>query len=80
VTAPGRRRLLDVVDHQDIERRLGGFELQAQLLLDGGEDGRPDLLIRGRLVSGRIGIPGEREVVLALEAGAVDDGASLERR
>ncbi len=33
-----RRWLLDVVDDDDIDRAFGGFELETQLFLDGGED------------------------------------------
>jgi hypothetical protein len=31
--------LFDVVDHDDIDRAFGGFKLEAELLLQRGEDG-----------------------------------------
>ena len=64
-------RLFDVVDDEDGNGRFGGLEPEAQVLLDGGEDGRAGvgLRVRGRLR----GREAEGEVVASGEAGPVHD-------
>jgi len=64
---------LDVVDDEGLDGAFGRFEFEAELFLYGGEDVRGRIGIGGgRLIDGR---PLEGEVVLAGEAGLVDDDA-----
>ena len=66
-----RRRLLDVVDDEDVGGGFDGVKLQPELFLDGGEQ-----------AGGRVGVGGVRlvvgvakgDVVFAGEAGLVDQG------
>ncbi len=66
------RGSFDVIDDDDIDRRLGRDELQAKLLLKRGEDRRPGV---GRLRH-PIRSPFEGEVVFAAQAGLVDNEAT----
>src|SRR5215467_13337599 len=73
---------LDVFDDQDLDRRLLGFELEAELLAESGEGswaGGVDWLAVQRRPWGHVGreVAGvsELEVEAALEIRAVDDGA-----
>src|SRR5437899_3833263 len=67
---------VDVVDDEDIDGRFDGFELEAELFLDCGEDsgvrGIDGRRSRARRVVGEL----EAEVVGAAEACAVYDGAT----
>jgi hypothetical protein len=68
-----------MVDYEDVHGRLGGFELETELLLNGGEEVR-----LGRAVDGLDGVeaaelrfvrgPGEIEIVSARQTRAIDDG------
>jgi hypothetical protein len=61
-----------VVDDENVGGRFDGFELEAQLLLDGGEEAG------GGVGFGGVGLVGgefQGEVVAAGEVGLVDDGA-----
>src|ERR1035437_1073808 len=60
----------DVVDDEGVDGAFGGLELEAKLLLDGGED-RDD--IRAALLGGDVVGPFEGNVRVAGEAGFVDD-------
>src|SRR5580658_1628508 len=61
------------VDDQDLDGAAGGFELEAQLLLDGGEDGGAGWGWGGGVGIGR---PLDADVVFACDAGLVDDDAA----
>src|ERR1039458_9386495 len=78
---------LDVVDDENVDGTFGGYEFEAELLLDRGEDGRGGVGWRRRgrqsgvggagVRSGAVvGRPLQRDVVVAGEAGLVDDGAA----
>ena len=60
-------RALDVVDHDDIDGRLCRFELETELLLQCGEEGRTG--IRDLVVE----CPLKRDFVFPLQISAVDD-------
>src|SRR3954466_9936665 len=62
------RRPLDVVDHNYIERRLRRFQLEPQLLLHCSKDRRSGIRLT-------VWSPREFDVVLACQAGLVDDDA-----
>src|SRR5581483_8477116 len=61
-----------VVDDENVDRAFGGFELEAELLLEGGEEIGRVVVVRGRSV---VGSPLEIDVVHTGEAGFVDDVA-----
>ena len=72
-----------MVDDEGVSRRSDRFDLEAELLLDGGVEGWRGVSIFGGGRSGPgaeleelglVGSPVEREVVAAGEAGMVDDG------
>src|ERR1039458_7199123 len=60
----------DVVDDEGVDGVFGGLELEAELVLDGGEDGDD---IRAALLRGDIIGPFESDVGVAGEAGLVVD-------
>jgi hypothetical protein len=66
-----------VIDHYHIYRALGWDELEAELLLDGGEHGWVGPISVGGGGVGLFGAGVEGEVVGALEAGLVDDRLSV---
>ena len=71
------RRLLGVVDDERFDGAFGGVESQTELFLQGGKKGGRAICgaIIGGIVEKTVGRPFEVEVVVAGEAGLVDDGA-----
>lgn len=61
-----------MVDDQYGNGFFGGFEFEAELLLDGGEEGWGGVIGVGRVVGG----PLEFEIVAAGKSGFVDDDAA----